>query len=79
LLHATERRGEQPVDTDFYDDPEHQMPAGPAQRRQRPIKSTTVPVRFAPDTIEAVRHIASRDGLTVSGWIRRLVARELQR
>ena len=64
---------------DFYDDPEHRMPAGPARRRQRPIKSALIPVRFAPDMIEAVKHFASRDGLTVSGWIRRLVARELQR
>lgn len=77
--HAREGRGEQPMDADFYDDPERQKPAGPARRRQRPIKSVLIPVRFAPDMIEAVKHFASRDGLTVSGWIRRLVARELQR
>jgi hypothetical protein len=77
--HAREGRGEQQMANDFYDDPDHQMPVGPARRRQRPIKSSMTPVRFAPDMIEAVKHFASLDGLTVSSWIRRLVARELQR
>lgn len=64
---------------DFYQDPEHLAPAGPARRRQRPILSEMVPVRFPREMIAAVKRFASQDGMTVSTWIRRLVAREIER
>ncbi len=67
------------VDAEFYADPANQVPAGPAQRRKalrRPLTGH-VPVRFDDDTIAAVKDRAEADGMTVSAWIRRLVAREL--
>jgi hypothetical protein len=64
---------------DFYLDPEHLAPAGPARRRQRPIMSGMVPVRFPQDMIAAIKRFASQDGMTVSTWIRRLVAKEIDR
>lgn len=64
---------------DFYQDPAHLAPAGPARRRQRPIMSSMVPVRFPQDMIAAVKRFASQDGMTVSTWIRRLVAKEIER
>jgi hypothetical protein len=62
---------------DFYQDPAHLAPVGPARRRQRPIMSEMVPVRFPQDMITAVKRFASQDGMTVSNWIRRLIAREI--
>jgi len=38
-----------------------------------------VPVRFPEDMITAVKGLASQDSVTVSTWIRRLVAKEIQR
>ena len=35
--------------------------------------------RHVPEMIEAVKHFAGQEGITVSSWIRRLVGRELQR
>jgi hypothetical protein len=64
---------------EFYKDPEHLAAAGPGQRREQPMKSGMIPVRFAPDVIAAVKRFASQDGVTVSTWIRRLVGREIQR
>lgn len=64
---------------DFYADPGHLVPAGPAQRRQRPVMSGMVPVRFPQDMIAAVKRFAGQDGMTVSTWIRRLVAKEIER
>lgn len=67
------------VDAEFYADPANQVPAGPAQRRRalrRPLTGH-VPVRFDDKTIAAVKQRAEADGMTVSAWIRRLVAREL--
>ncbi len=64
---------------EFYEDPEHLAAAGPGQRRERPMKTGMIPVRFAPDMIAAVKRFASQDGVTVSTWIRRLVGREIQR
>jgi len=64
---------------EFYKDPEHLAAAGPGQRRERPMKSGMIPVRFSPEMVAAVKRFASRDGVTVSTWIRRLVGRELQR
>lgn len=64
---------------EFYKDPEHLATAGPGQRRERPMKTAMVPVRFSQEMIAAVRRFASQDGVTVSTWIRRLVHREIQR
>jgi hypothetical protein len=36
-----------------------------------------VPVRFAPETIEAVRRLAEADDRSVSSWIRIAVEREI--
>ncbi len=67
------------ADAEFYADPANQVPAGPAQRRKAPRRPLTghVPVRFDDMTIAAVKERAEADGMTVSAWIRRLVAREL--
>jgi hypothetical protein len=64
---------------EFYADPDHLKASGPGERRRRPMKSGMIPVRFAPNVITAVKHFAAQDGVTVSTWIRRLVALELQR
>lgn len=65
---------------DFSGDPaELAAAAGHGRRRQRPMKSAMVPVRFAPDMIAAVKRFAEQDGTTVSTWIRRLVAKEIER
>lgn len=64
---------------DFYAQPENQRPAGPAVKRGRAGLSSHVPVRFSPEVIALVKLIAEREGMTVSGWIRRLVEREVQR
>ncbi|MGQ0431322.1 MAG: hypothetical protein ACT452_02810 [Microthrixaceae bacterium] len=67
------------VDAEFYADPANQVPAGPAQRRKAPRRPLTghVPVRFDDTTIAGVKERAEEDGMTVSAWIRRVVAREL--
>lgn len=64
---------------EFYADPANQVPAGPPVRRTRGRLSATVPVRFPEAMIEAIKRLADRDGVTVSSWIRRLVAREVMR
>jgi hypothetical protein len=64
---------------EFYSDPEHQVPAGPGQRRSRPGKSSHVPIRFLPETIARVKVLAAQDRKTVSAWIRDLVEREVAR
>lgn len=67
------------ADAELYADPANQVPAGPAQRRmalRRPLTGH-VPVRFDDKTIAAVKERAESEGMTVSAWIRRLVAREL--
>lgn len=64
---------------DFYQDPERLVPAGSARRRQRPILSEMVPVRFRQEMIAAVKRFASQDGMTVSTWIRRVIAKEIER
>jgi hypothetical protein len=63
---------------EFYADPEHLAVAGPGERRERPMKSGMIPVRFAPEVIAVVKRFAVQDGVTVSTWIRRLVGREIQ-
>lgn len=47
----------------------------PGSRVKKLLPSTSklggaVPVRFRPDTIEAVKRVADRDGVSVSAWIR---------
>jgi hypothetical protein len=64
---------------EFYKDPDHLAAAGQGQRRERPMKSGMIPVRFAPEVIAVIKRFASQDGVTVSTWIRHLVGRELQR
>lgn len=64
---------------EFYRDPANQVPAGPAYRRTGRRLSATVPVRFPQAIIDAVKRLADQDGVTVSSWIRRLVAREVMR
>jgi hypothetical protein len=64
---------------DFYKDPDNQVPAGPARRRVAPRLTSLVPVRFPQDMIAAAKRLADIDGMTVSSWIRRLVAIEIKR
>jgi hypothetical protein len=64
---------------DFYRDPANLEPAGPSYERKGPRLSSTVPVRFPQQMIAAVRRFATQDGMTVSTWIRRLVASEIER
>lgn len=78
-LMADTTTAEDDMTEDFYQDPEHLAPAGPARRRQRPIMSGMVPVRFPQDMIAAVKRFAGQDGMTVSNWIRRLVMKEIER
>jgi predicted HicB family RNase H-like nuclease len=61
---------------DFYADPENQTPQG-AGRRRRGNLSEMVPVRFDPETLEALRAAAEADDRSVSSWIRRAVEHEL--
>lgn len=63
----------------FYSNPEHLEIAGPGQRRERAMKTVMTPIRFAPEMIAAVKRFASEDGMTVSTWIRAIIAREIQR
>jgi len=64
---------------EFYKDPEHLAISGPGQRRERPMKTAMIPVRFTQDMIAAVKGFASQDGVTVSTWIRGVIAKEIQR
>jgi hypothetical protein len=64
---------------EFYRDSANQVPAGPAIRRAEPRLTAAVPVRFPQPLIDAVKRLADRDGMTVSSWIRKLVAREVMR
>jgi predicted HicB family RNase H-like nuclease len=56
---------------DLYADPENQTPQGPGNL------SEMVPVRFDPETLEALRAAAEADDRSVSSWIRRAVEHEL--
>ena len=65
---------------EFYKDPANLVPAGPGRRPKRPAAlNGMVPVRFPQDMIAAVRRLANQDGMTVSSWIRRVVAKEIKR
>lgn len=63
----------------FYADPANRAVTGPAHKRQRPTKSSMVPVRFDPAVIDAVKVLAFGAGQTVSAWIRGAVQAELDR
>lgn len=73
------KRGDDATAADFYADPANQVPAGAARRRVAPRRPLAghVPVRFDDTTIAALKERAEGDGMTVSAWIRRVVAREL--
>lgn len=60
---------------DFYADPDNQTPQGRGRRRGQ--LTEMVPVRFAPEMLEAVRRRADDEDRSVSNWIRRAVEREL--
>lgn len=64
---------------EFYAQPENQEPQGPVRRRTQSKLTEMVPVRFSPETIEAVRRRAEADDRSVSSWIRLAVAHELGR
>ncbi|MFN0027521.1 MAG: YlcI/YnfO family protein [Acidimicrobiales bacterium] len=61
---------------EFYAKPENQVPQGPARQRRGRL-SEMVPVRFDPETLEALRAAAEADDRSVSSWIRRAVEHEL--
>lgn len=63
----------------FYADPANLNAAGDSVRRTAPRRPMAghVPVRFDDDTITAVKKRAESAGMTVSAWIRQVVAREL--
>ncbi len=55
-------------------------PGDPSRRRSSSaVLSSHIPVRFSPALAAAVRALADQDGITVSTWIRTVVAREVQR
>jgi hypothetical protein len=63
-----------------YEDPDMHEPTGPAVRRHGDARlQSHVPVRFPVETINRVRYLADREGVTVSAWIRSVVTREVQR
>jgi hypothetical protein len=62
---------------EYYKRAENQEVQGPARRRKRSNLTEMVPVRFAPETIEAVRRLAEADDRSVSSWIRIAVEREI--
>lgn len=63
----------------FYADPANLRLAGPARKRRGQRLTSMVPIRFQPEVIGAATVLAKREGMTVSGWIRRLVLREVIR
>jgi hypothetical protein len=68
-------------EAEIYADPANRVPAGPPRKRttQGRMLSGHVPVRFSPSVIARIRTLAADDGLTVSGWIRAVVEREVER
>ncbi|MGH9116777.1 MAG: YlcI/YnfO family protein [Acidimicrobiales bacterium] len=57
---------------EFYAEPANQR-LGTRVISRRAL-SSSIPVRFPPDVVDAVKALAGADGLTVSEWIRRAVA-----
>lgn len=62
----------------FYANPENLRVAGPGRKRKHPNLTSMGSVRFPPEAIEAVKTVASEEGMTVSSWIRRAVRRALE-
>lgn len=56
---------------EFYDEPANQR-IGTRIISRRAL-SSSIPVRFPPDIVDAVKALADAEGLTVSEWIRRAV------
>ena len=63
---------------DLGPDPSNAATSGVGRARKRPALSSHVPIRFSPDTVAAVKMLADADGVSVSTWVRNLVARELR-
>ncbi len=63
---------------DFYVRPENQEPQGPARRRKRSALTEMVPVRFDPETLDALRRAADAEDRSVSSYIRRAVEHKLE-
>jgi hypothetical protein len=63
---------------EYYADPAHRAITGPGRKRIAPRLTTMTSVRFAPEVVEAVKGIASEEGITVGSWVRRLVQREIE-
>lgn len=63
----------------FYEAEENRRTSGSGARRARGARLTShVPVRFEADLIGSVKVFADEDGMTVSSWIRLIVAREVR-
>lgn len=64
---------------EFYADPANRSSAGrkPTRRKAQGL-TTHVPIRFRPESIEAIKRLAHEDGMTVSGWVRLLCEREIE-
>lgn len=76
----TPERTPDDVAADHYEDPAAHEPAGPPIRRSNERRMMNhVPVRFPAETIDRVRWLAEREGITVSAWIRGVVSREVER
>lgn len=59
---------------EYYDDPARREPAPGSQHRlPERVLTRHVPIRFPAESIEVVREVAEKDGMTVSSWIRRAV------
>jgi hypothetical protein len=62
---------------EFYADTGNRKLTGMPRKRTGQRLTSMSSVRFAPEVIEAAGDLASREGVTVSSWIRRLVQREI--
>lgn len=62
---------------EFYADPENRKLVGKPRKRNAPRLTSMTAVRFAPETIEAVKDMAHSEGVSVGAWIRRLVSRAI--
>jgi hypothetical protein len=63
-----------------YESPDTREPVGAGVRRTPARRlGHHLPVRFPDEMINIVRKLADEDGLTVSAWIRRAVADEVER
>jgi hypothetical protein len=63
---------------EFYADPANQEPVGKPRRRTARL-TAPIPVRFPADVLDEVKRRAEADDRSVSSWIRRAVAHELNR